>query len=190
MFFAPINWRFRSGDRFEVNINPTGERLVEPFEIAEGVIIPPGSYHWRRYRLELSSARKRRFYAQLTYWFGGFYDGTLDRIVWQGAWNPAPLVTVEFSGEQLYGRLPEGDFNQTLTGTRLRLNFSPDLTLSSYLQYDTVSESFGTNTRLRWTFNPAGDLFVVYNHNMNRLTDRWRLETNQLLVKLQYEMRF
>ena len=190
VFFAPINWRFRSGDRFEVNANPTGERLVEPFEVAEGVVIPPGSYHWRRYRLELSSARKRRFYVQLTYWFGGFYDGTLDQIVWQGAWNPAPLVTVEFSGEQLYGRLPAGDFNQTLTGTRLRLNFSPDLTLSSYLQYDTVSESFGTNTRLRWTFNPAGDLFVVYNHNMNQLTDRWRLETNQLLVKLQYEMRF
>ncbi len=190
VFFAPINWRFRSGDRFEVNINPTGERLIEPFEVAEGVIISPGSYHWRRYRLEVGSARKRRFYAQLTYWFGGFYDGTLDQIVWQGAWNPAPLVTVEFSGEQLYGRLPAGDFNQTLTGTRLRLNFSPDLTLSSYLQYDTISESFGTNTRLRWTFNPAGDLFVVYNHNMNRLTDRWRLETNQLLVKLQYEMRF
>ena len=26
--------------------------------------------------------------------------------------------------------------------------------------------SFGTNTRLRWTFNPLGELFVVYNHNL------------------------
>ena len=52
VFIAPVNWRFRSGDRVEFNVNPTGERLVEPFEVADGVAIPPGSYHWRRYRLE------------------------------------------------------------------------------------------------------------------------------------------
>jgi hypothetical protein len=46
------------------------------------------------------------------------------------------------------GRLPEGDFVQDLVGTRLRLNVSPDLQLSSFQQYDTESRSFGTNTRL------------------------------------------
>ncbi len=190
VFFAPVNWRFRSGERFELNANPTGERLVAPFEIAEGVVIPPGSYHWRRYRVEISTARKRKLYAQVTWWFGGFYDGKLDQIVWNGAWNPAPLVTVEFSGEQNVGRLPEGDFTQTLVGTRLRFNFSPDLMLSSYVQYDTLSESVGTNTRLRWTFSPLGDFFVVYNHNIQQLLDRWRLDSNQLLVKLQYTWRY
>jgi hypothetical protein len=92
VFLAPINWRFRSGERFEVNANPTGERLVEPFEITDEVTIPPGSYHWRRYRLEVSTARKRRLYGQVTWWFGGFYDGKLDQIVWRGAWNPTPLT--------------------------------------------------------------------------------------------------
>jgi hypothetical protein len=41
---------------------------------------PDGSYEWRRYRLEASTAQKRRLYAQLTWWFGGFYDGTLDQF--------------------------------------------------------------------------------------------------------------
>jgi len=190
VFFAPINWRFRSGERFEVNVNPEGERLVEPFEIADGVTIPPGSYHWRRYRLEISTAQKRRLYSQVTWWFGGFYDGKLDQIQWRGAWNPTPLVTVEFSGERNIGRLESGRFTQTLVGTRLRLNFSPDLSLASYVQYDTESDSVGTNTRLRWTFSPLGDLFIVYNHNVNQLLDRWQLDSNQLLVKLQYAMRF
>ena len=35
----------------------------------------PGSYHWRRYRLEAGTAQKRRLYTQVTWWFGGFYDG-------------------------------------------------------------------------------------------------------------------
>jgi hypothetical protein len=191
VFMAPVNWRFRSGDRLELNANPTGERLVEPFEIASGVVIPPGSYHWMRYRVEVGTAQKRRLYTQLTWWLGGFYNGDLDQFIWTGAWNPTPLVTLEFSGERNVGRLASGRFTQTLVGNRLRVNISPDLSVAGYVQYDTDSDSVGVNTRLRWTFNPVGDLFVVYNHNMRQLLpDRWQLDSNQLLVKLQYALRY
>ena len=189
VFTAPVNWRFRSGDRVELNVNPTGERLVAPFDVAPGVTIPPGTYQWKRYRIEGGTAQKRTLYAQGTWWFGGFYGGTLDQFQWTGAWNPTPLVTVEFSGERNIGDLPFGQFTQTLVGNRLRINFSPDLSLASYTQYDTDSRSIGVNTRLRWTFCPVGDLFVVYNHNVRSLLDRWQLDSNQLLVKLQYAWR-
>jgi hypothetical protein len=188
VFFAPVNWRVRSGDRFEFNVNPTGERLVAPFDVS-GVEIRPGVYHWKRYRLEAGTAEKRRLYSQVTWWFGGFYDGKLDQIQWTGAWNPTPLLTVEFTGERNIGRLPSGEFVQTVVGNRLRVNVSPDLSIASYIQYDTESDSVGVNTRLRWTFRPVGDLFVVYNHNVRSLLDRWRLDSNQLLVKLQYAWR-
>ncbi|OLE65536.1 MAG: hypothetical protein AUG74_12315, partial [Bacteroidetes bacterium 13_1_20CM_4_60_6] len=127
VFWAPINWRFRSGDRVEFNAVPVGERLTEPFEVASGVVIAPGSYEWRRYRLEAGTAQKRRVYTQLTWWFGDFYNGTLDQFQWTGAWNPKPLVTVEFSGERNVGRLAAGRLTQTVAGTRLRINISPDL---------------------------------------------------------------
>ena len=189
VFLAPINWRFRSGDRFEINTNPVGERLVAPFAIAPGVVIPPGSYHWRRYRVEAGTAQKRRLYTQLTWWFGDFYNGTLDQVDWTGAWNPTPLITVEFSAERNVGRLASGTFTQTVVGNRLRVNVSSDLSVASYVQYDTDSESLGVNTRLRWTFRPVADLFVVYNHNVRSILDRWQLDSNQLLVKLQYAWR-
>jgi len=189
IFSAPVNWRFRSGDRIELNANPTGERLVEPFEVADGVVVPPGSYEWRRYRIEAETAQKRRLYAQVTWWFGGFYNGELDQLEWEGAWNPKPIVTIEFSGERNVGRLATGNFTQTIAGTRLRLNVSPDLSIASYIQYDTDSELVGTNTRLRWTFRPVADLFIVYNHNVRSILDRWRTDSNQLLVKLQYAWR-
>ena len=189
VFVAPVNWRFRSGDRFEFNVNPTGERLDAPFEVS-GVTIPPGSYEWRQYRLEVGTAQKRRLYNQLTWWFGGYYGGKLDQVVWNGAWNPTALFTVELTGERDMGRLPTGDFTTTLVGNRLRINLSPDLSIASYVQYDTESESIGTNTRLRWTFRPVADLFIVYNHNVRSILDRWQLDSNQLLVKLQYALRY
>jgi len=72
---------------------------------------------------------------------------------------------------------------------------SPDLQLTSLLQYDTESNSVGTNTRLRWTYRPLGDLFVVYNHNLRTrdpVTSQPELTfaSNQLLVKLQYAFRY
>ncbi|MFL5553013.1 MAG: DUF5916 domain-containing protein [Gemmatimonadaceae bacterium] len=194
-FMAPINCRLESGDRFEFNFVPSGERLSAPFEIAEGVAIPEGAYHFNRFRLEGGLAAKRRFNAQATWWFGGFYDGHLDQYELTGAWKPSSLVIVEFSGERDVGRMPEGNFTQDLFGTRLRLNFSPDLQLASFVQYDSESRAIGSNTRLRWTFTPVGDLFVVYNHNMRTrdpLTLRRELvfASNQLLLKAQYAFRY
>ena len=188
-FMAPINCRLESGDRFELNIVPNGERLAEPFDVAEGVTIQPGTYRFVRFRLEAGLATKRRFSAQATWWFGRFYDGYLDQYEITGAWKPSSLVIVEFSGEHDVGRMPEGDFTTDLVSTRVRLNVSPDLQLSSLVQYDNVSHALGTNTRLRWTFDPLGDLFIVYNHTISRLTRDWAFAGNELLVKAQYVFR-
>jgi Domain of unknown function (DUF5916) len=202
IFMAPVNWRLESGDRFEFNVVPVGERLTSPFEIADGVVLNPGSYHWTRFRLEGGLASKRKLSAQLTWWFGDFYTGRLDELSLTASWKPSPLFIVELNGTRNSGRLDEGDFTQEVLGTRFRVNISPDLQVNSYVQYDNGSDDFGTNTRLRWTFSPLGELFVVYNHNMARelVTGdvpgttidrrRWGFASNELLVKLQYAFRY
>lgn len=194
-FMAPINCRLESGDRFEFNFVPHGERLFEPFEVADGVTIPSGSYHFNRFRLEGGLAAKRRVSAQATWWFGQFYDGHLNQYELTGSWKPSPLFILELTGEHDVGRVTSGRIAQDLIGTRLRLNVSPDLQLNSFVQYDNESELFGTNSRLRWTFSPAGELFVVYNHNIRTrdlLTREARLEfsSNQLVAKIQYSFRY
>ena len=153
------------------------------------MVIPPGAYNFVRYRLEAEFAARRKLSGQLTWRFGGFYQGHLHQLIATGEFKPSANFILRVNGEHDIGRLPFGDFETTLLGVRALANFSPELTLSSFVQYDTESKSLGTNTRLRWSFDPAGDLFVVYNHNLRELTDRWRLDSNQLLVKLQYAFR-
>ena len=77
----------------------------------------------------------------------------------------------------------------TLVSAKLRLNLSPDLQFNSFVQYDTEDRSFGSNTRLRWSFDPRGDLFLIYNHNLRQLESSWRKDASQLLVKVQYTFR-
>ena len=113
-----------------------------------------------------------------------------------GPWKPTPLFIVEFNGTRNVGRLPPGNFTQEVVGSRFRVSVSPDFQVNSYVQYDNDSRLIGTNTRLRWTFSPVGDLFVVYNHNVRELLDaslnvRGRaFDSNQLIVKLQYAFRY
>jgi hypothetical protein len=88
--------------------------------------------------------------------------------------------------------LTEVDYTEELLGLRLQLNFSPNLQFSSLTQYDTQSRELGTNNKLRWTFNPLGDIFLVYNHNLVRRAgdNRWEFVSNELPVKIQYAWRF
>jgi hypothetical protein len=190
VFLAPVNWRFESGDRFEANVIPQGERLTEPFEVANGVTIEPGPYDFVRYRLEAEFAARRKVGGQLTWRFGGFFHGHLHQLELEGDWKASSTLILQLNGEHDIGRLPAGNFETSLVGVRALVNFSPDLTISSFVQYDTDSRTVGTNSRLRWTFDPAGDVFLVYNHNLRDLGSRWRLESNQLLVKVQYTLRY
>jgi Domain of unknown function (DUF5916)/Carbohydrate family 9 binding domain-like len=189
VFTAPINWRLESGDRVEFNVVPEGERLTASFDL-EGVRLPAGAYQWVRYRAEAGSAAKRKVSAQATWRFGGFYSGTLDQLLLVGSWHPSGLLSIDFSGERDLGRLKEGTFRATLLGVNSHVNVSPHLQVSSFVQYDTSSASVGTNARMRWTFTPAADLFVVYNHNVRDIGNiGWQLDSNQFLVKLQYAFR-
>jgi hypothetical protein len=187
---APINWRLESGDRFEVNFYPQGEQLTEPFEIAEGVDIPAGKYHFIRYRLEAELAAKRRLNGQLTWWFGTFYEGRLHELIAEINWNPSQLITFEFGGVRNIGRLPWGDFEQTLAGLRVRFNVTPDLQLNSFLQYDTESRQLGWNARMHWIFSPLGDAFLVFNNNtVDSPGNGWALQSRQVVVKVRYNFR-
>jgi len=187
VLMAPLNARLESGDRFEFNLMPQGEYLKNPFEISDGVVIEPGAYHWMRYRLETTTASKRAINGMATYWFGGFYGGRLDQIELLLNWRVMSFLVLEFTYENNIGRIPAGDFNKELVSARTALNISSDLNFSLFVQYDNESNSVGSYSRLRWTFAPLGDLFIVYKHNIQpELTDRWQQDQNQLIVKLTY----
>ncbi len=187
IFTAPIHFLMESGDRFEFNIYPVGENLTEPFEIEDGIILPVDEYHYVRYQLEFATASKRPVSGEVGYWFGTFYSGTLYKLELETSLRFTNNIILELNYEKNIVDLKEGAFQQDLFGGRIQLNFSPNLQLSSFIQYDNDSNLFGTNTRMRWTITPLTDLYVVYNHSINKITeDRWQFESNQLIVKLSY----
>lgn len=169
VFAAPWNVVTRRGDHFEANWVPQFDRLFEPFEIAEGVVIRAGSYDFTRYRLQAESSEHRPWTVAATVYFGGFYSGRLAQTDVSGSITlPSGRQRIEIGTENDFAHLPEGNFVERLDRLRWTYSFSPDLTLSALAQYEADSRILGWNIRFRWTMKPGNDIFVVWNRDWLR----------------------
>jgi hypothetical protein len=190
VFTAPWNAVTRSGEHLEANWVPQFERLDEPFEVAAGVVIPPGEYQFTRWRVEGQSSSSRPWRVGSTVWFGDFFSGRLTE--WESFvyWTFGPgRLRLELDAQNNFGDLPQGDFIQRLLQLKTVYAFSPDLIVSAFAQYDSESRDLGLNSRLRWTIRPGRDLFLVWNRNWQRTLDpgyRLGLDSDQVVVKLRW----
>jgi hypothetical protein len=199
----PLDVQFHSGDRIEFAIEPEGDRPDDTFSFTDDADLPAGEYQWTGYTAGLHTAPKRPLNASVLFRWGPYYSGDLRTLEASLRVRPVSFLTLEgvlerntgeFDGVQEVGELDvpvHARIKEELFGLRVALNLSSDFQISSFTQYDNASRELGSNNRLRWTFRPSGELFVVYNHAMERrLDDRWQFLSNQLPVKVQYTWRF
>ena len=186
----PCSWRFNSGDMINLFTFDAFQRLVEDFEISDGVTLLPGSYGYRRYRAELQSANKRPIVLYLRYEGGSFFSGKQDSWTARAEFRPGPYVFFSGQYQQNDVRLPEGNFIVRLIRGQLSLALNPDLSWLSLVQYDTVSDILSLNTRIRWIIEPGNDFFIIYNHNWLARRDVFHSELREGRIKVRYTYRF
>jgi len=194
-FMAPVNVRMETGDRFEFNWVPSYELLLAPFEIAPGVVIPPGRYRFTRWRLEGQTSPHRALQFGTTTWFGTFFDGDLTQ--WENylKWTaPKGRLQLELSTVNNFGHLTGGNFVQRLWQLQSAYAWNPNLILTSFIQYDSESRNLGSNTRLRWTIKPGNDLFLIWNRGWQQRIGTGSLslvpDTDLIAVKLRWTFRY
>jgi hypothetical protein len=193
LFTAPINWRFNSGDRIEFNYVPQFERLFEPFEIADGVELSPGGYRFTRWRAEFSTASKRRWEVEGSWWFGSYWSGHADQIETSFLYKLAPHFLASFEAEQTYARLPQGNFVARVFSLRADYSVSPFLTFFNLVEFDNESRNLGWQGRVRWILRPGNEVFIVFNQGwlqQERGGFAFRSADTRLAMKVQYTFRF
>ncbi len=193
LFTAPFYATTRSGEVLQVTWTPQHERLDEPFEVVDGIVIPPGGYTFHRAHAEARSSEHRALRAVAAVTFGGFFDGTLTQVTASLSWtDPGGHLQLGAESENDYGSLPGGRFITRLHQLRGTYSFSPALTVSTYLQYDTESSNLGVNARLRYTLRPGTDLFLVFTRDWQERLEtasRFAPEEEQIVLKLRWTLR-
>jgi hypothetical protein len=164
IFATPYGFEWHDGFRFELNDSSRYERLDAPFEIADGVTIPRGGYHFNVSDIQLQSPPGKPIVASAILAYGTFYDGHIRQVIVTAGWShPSARLQLTLDSETDFGNLANGRFIQRLHQLKTIYALSPNWILSSYIQYDSESHSIGMNNRLRWTLRPTVDLFLVWN---------------------------
>ena len=173
--FTPMELEFHSGDSVEFQMFKQTENLDEDFEISDGVILPAGnSYDWWRYQLGYDSAEQRMFSGRVEYSFGDFWDGKRQELSLDLNIRPRAGILIQLSSEFNDVDLPGGAFTTKLYGLDARTQFSPWISLSNNVQYDSESGEIGWQLRFRWIQKPGNDVFFIWTQN-------WREEDGSRL---------
>lgn len=190
--FAPLRITLENppGDAAALQIEHRREDLFEPFEIREGVVIPAGSFDWRRGRFELATSEGRSLRAVGRLEHGGFFTGDRWDVMTRLEWRFSEHLFASAEFERNHVDLPQGEFTTDIARARLNIAFTPDLSWTNLVQYDNVSRVLGSSSRLRWIVRPGNDVFLVVRQNFRDTGERFaRLQTD-VAAKAGWTFRF
>jgi hypothetical protein len=156
-----VEWN--SGMFFSPAFNWNREGLVEPFEISDGIVVPPGTYDgWEMaWHFYTNQSAPVTFETRLDY--GDFLSGTRRGHAAIVGFKHGSSVSTALRFEYNDVDLAQGSFQTRLAGLRLGYFFSPQIYLQSLVQYSDQSDNWSANLRFGWLSTAGTGLFVVYN---------------------------
>lgn len=191
--FEALELANHTGDNISGAVLEFRENLTEPFEIFEGVAIPPGGYAWTQYCVELNTGQHRALYFSGTACGGEFYGGHLRGVDPQLTWRPNKHLVFALSYELNDVDLPTGAFTTRQAALQADIAFTSTWYWENLLQYDNVSESVGINSIMRWVPLAGRELVLVVNHELEEdplVGDEFESAGSEVLLKFYYTFRY
>ena len=170
----------------------TREQLVEPFEIAEHVVIAPGSYPFAHSCLELITGEHRDLTSDSTVCNGHFYDGDIFSLRTSMTWRPSAHLRVTTGVDYNDVSLSQGSFITRLLTLQADVAFNVMWSWENFVQYDNVSNSIGVNSIVRWIPQAGRETVLVVNSQLEDFAERGHFHSlsSDLTLKLSYTLRF
>ena len=187
-----VNLENQTSDTLKFTYQNEKEGLERPFEIDDGVVIPPGNYSFDQFKVALGTGQHRRHVVNLGFGSGDFFEGRRDTVTASVEMTPIPRFRALLGYEYNDVRLPQGEFLRRLARVGLDVIFSARLSWVNLLQYDNGSEVVGVNSRLHWIPQAGRELFVVINQNLEDFDrdNAFRSDFASFSVQYRYTFRF
>lgn len=159
--FRPLVLATPVGDTFELAYQSRFEDVEDPFAILD---IPLGRYRFDEGSVRMFTSRNRPLQGHVEVGYGTFFDGRRTRVDVGLEWRPSYHwffeLDYEFNGIQF----PRGASPTHLAGLRVNLQFTPNISWVTFVQYDNLSDGVGLNSRFHWIVQDGREFFIVLNH--------------------------
>lgn len=149
--------------------------------------IPPGKYRTGSGSITYGSDIKKKISYTALLRAGDFFNGSVLQYEIVAKYRIQPWGNFALSFQQARLQFPEkyGFSNLLLLAPRVEINFSNNLTWSTFLQYNSQRNNFNINSKIQWRYKPMSDIFLVYSDNY--FTDPYMKNKNRALVfKMNY----
>ena len=157
------HWDWESGYFISTAVNGTWEGLDRPFEIAPGIIVPPGHHGGLRLTVRSNTDRRDWLSGRHQWDTGRFLNGDENSHMFQMIIRQGGRASVQTTWNYRGVELPQGSFRTNLGNMRVTFNFTPSVFVQSLIQYNDRTKRWSTNLRFHWLQTAGTGLFVVYN---------------------------
>ncbi|MFC4691206.1 DUF5916 domain-containing protein [Dokdonia genika] len=145
-------------------------KLFDTFDPSrsEGLELPEGSeYSYNSIELEYNSDRRKALSYTSNATYGDYFNGEILTLRVGATLRLQPKLIIGFNAryDKINLPAPYSDNDIWLVSPRVEVTFTKNLFWNTLLQYSTLQDNFGINSRLQWRFAPLSDLFLVYNDN-------------------------
>jgi hypothetical protein len=189
--FTIADVNFQSGDRVNAVVTPTYERLHQDLRIGGGITLHPGNeYDYTRYTIGFSTANRRSVSGEASMTGGTFYSGHRRELSAGLNLRPRPGLSATLSSSFNDVDLAEGSFSTKILRGIVNTQFSPWVSVSNNVQYDSVSRQLGWQFRFRWIVTPGNDVYFVSVNNWLDTGDTMTALDRSASTKLIYTYRF
>ncbi len=189
----PLGVALKTGDRFEVNFIQNFDRIDQPFDITDEIIIPQGKYWMYQYEVQFETYQARRLWTELRYRWGQFYTGTIRTFDSEVGLNINKHFNINGSYTYNWVNMKEGNVITNEVALYLNYAFSTKIDLSLFSQYNDLDEFMLYNIRLHWIPEVGSDFYFVYNFGYDepiKQIDYLKPHRTDAVMKLVYRFVF
>jgi hypothetical protein len=136
------------------------------------------------------AGQQRRVSGRVSFQHGDFYSGQRTSASAGGRIALSSRVSLEPSFSQNWVDLAEGRFDTRLATVRAIFTLSARTAVSSFIQFNSSTDTWSSNVRLRWEYSPGSELYLVYSDGRDTSVDGFpELRTRTLALKATYLLR-
>jgi hypothetical protein len=164
------NAEFNNTSRISVSIFNRYIYLFDEFDpsFSDGLSLAMNTdYNFSSIEFNLQTDTRKPFSFKIKPSMGQFFNGfkyTFDTEINYRV-QPKFLFSIRARYDKIELPKPYSNNNIWLVSPKINITFTKSLYWSTLVQYSSLQENLGINSRLQWRFAPLSDLFLVYNDN-------------------------
>ena len=164
------NAEFNNTSRISVSIFNRYIYLFDEFDpsFSDGLSLAMNTdYTFSSIEFNLQTDTRKPFSFKIKPSMGQFFNGfkyTFDTEINYRV-QPKFLFSIRARFDKIELAKPYSNNNIWLVSPKINITFTKSLYWSTLVQYSSLQENLGINSRLQWRFAPLSDLFLVYNDN-------------------------